>query len=100
MNKKLLFFRLYVLVVAMMSALSLHAQEAYANYTPSDSTLTFYYDNQRSSRTGTTYDMNTGSHQPGWYILRIQKSHGWCSTLPLPMRGPLQPTIGFVVCLN
>ncbi len=41
--------------------------EAYANYTPSNTTLTFYYDNQRSSRTGTTYDLNTGSNDPGWY---------------------------------
>ena len=41
--------------------------EAYACYTPSNTTLTFYYDNQRSSRTGTTYDLNTGNDSPGWY---------------------------------
>ena len=41
--------------------------QAYACYTPSNTTLTFYYDNLRSSRTGTTYDLNTGSNQPGWY---------------------------------
>ena len=41
--------------------------EAYANYTPSNTTLTFYYDNQRSSRTGTTYDLNPASTNPGWY---------------------------------
>ena len=40
--------------------------EAYACYTPSNTTLTFYYDNQRSSRTGTTYDLNTGDNDPGW----------------------------------
>ena len=40
--------------------------EAYACYTPSNTTLTFYYDNKRSSREGTTYDLNTGSTQPGW----------------------------------
>ena len=40
--------------------------EAYANYTPSNTTLTFYYDNQRSSRTGTTYDLNEGSNITGW----------------------------------
>ena len=38
----------------------------YACYTPSNTTLTFYYDNQRSSRTGTTYDLNTGSNDTGW----------------------------------
>ena len=42
-------------------------KEAYACYTPSNTTLTFYYDNQRSSRTGTTYDLNTGDGDPGWY---------------------------------
>ena len=36
-----------------------YAPEAYACYTPSNTTLTFYYDNQRSSRAGTTYDLNT-----------------------------------------
>ena len=41
--------------------------EAYACFTPSDSTLTFYYDTQRNSRPGTTYDLNTGSNEPGWY---------------------------------
>ena len=40
--------------------------EAYACYTPSNTTLTFYYDTQRSSRTGTTYDLNTGAHDTGW----------------------------------
>ena len=65
MSKKLL-FKLAVLVAAMMCALGATAAEAYANYTPSNTTLTFYYDNYRSSRTGTTYDLNTGTNNPGW----------------------------------
>ena len=40
--------------------------EAYACYTPSNTTLTFYYDSQRSSRTGTTYDLNTDDNDPDW----------------------------------
>ena len=40
--------------------------EAYACYTSSNTTLTFYCDNLRSSRAGTTYDLNTGSNAPGW----------------------------------
>ena len=43
-----------------------NSPEAYACYTPSNTTLTFYYDNLRSSRTGTTYDLNTGYNTPGW----------------------------------
>ncbi len=65
--KKALLFRLAVLVAAMMCALGAAAAEAYACYTSSNTTLTFYYDNQRSSRTGTTYDLNTGNYSPGWY---------------------------------
>ena len=67
MSNKLL-FRLFALVAAMMCALGMQAAvEAYANYTPSNTTLTFYYDNQRSTRTGKTYDLNTGISNPGWY---------------------------------
>ena len=65
--KKALLFRLAVLVAGMMCALGAAAAEAYANYTPSNTTLTFYYDNYRSSRTGWTYDLNTGNYSPGWY---------------------------------
>ena len=60
MNKKLL-FRLVALVTAMMCALGMQAAEAYACYTPENTTLTFFYDNLRSTRTGTTYNLNTGS---------------------------------------
>ena len=65
MSKKLL-FRLFALVAAMMCALGASAAEAYANYTPSNTTLTFYYDNLRSSRAGTTYDLNTAYDEPVW----------------------------------
>ena len=65
MSNKLL-FRLAVLVAAIMCALGIHAQEAYACYTSSNTTLTFYYDSQRSSRPGTTYDLNTGSNYTDW----------------------------------
>ena len=65
--KKLLLIRLFALVAAMMCALGAEAIEAYANYTSSNTTLTFYYDNLRSTRTGTTYDLNTGNNIPDWY---------------------------------
>ena len=42
--------------------------EAYACYTPENTTLTFYYDDQRNSRECTTYDLNTGFINPGWII--------------------------------
>ena len=66
MRKNNLLLHLVVLVTAMMCALGTSAAEAYACYTSANKTLTFYYDNYRSSRTGTTYDLNTGSNDAGW----------------------------------
>ena len=43
------------------------AQEAYAEFTEIDASLTFYYDTHRSSRQGKTYDLNVGSADPAWY---------------------------------
>ncbi len=65
--KKALLFRLVALVAALACALGASAAEAYANYTPDNTTLTFYYDNLRSTRTGTTYDLPTGTNIPDWY---------------------------------
>lgn len=45
--------------------------EAYAVYTD-DGTLTFYYDKQKNSRSGTKYELNTGTNSPGWYTDHCQ----------------------------
>ena len=87
--KKALLFRLAVLVAAMMCAFGAAAAEAYANYTPSTTTLTFYYDNYRSSRSGTTYDLNTLNNSPGWY------TDGTTLTPRLPMPARRPPIFGF-----
>ena len=64
------FFRLAVLVAARMCAQGASAQEAYAcadyNYTSNYATLTFYYDNDRSSRLGATFELNAGYDLPYW----------------------------------
>ncbi len=67
MKKNNLLLRFAVLVTALMCTLGASAQDAYACYTSLNTTLTFYYDNDRSSRTGTTYDLNTGYNYPDWY---------------------------------
>ena len=67
MKKKNFLLRLVVLVTTMMCALGASAAEAYTNYTSEDRTLTFYYDNIRSSRSGTTYDLNKDDHWPVWF---------------------------------
>ena len=69
MNPKTILHRLVVLIATMMCALGANAQEAYACYTPENTTLTFYYDNQRNSRPGTTYNLNMGEEEDtGWDI--------------------------------
>ena len=50
----------------MICTLGINAQEPYAVYTADNTTLTFYYDNNRSSRTGTTYDLNAATIEPAW----------------------------------
>ena len=60
---------LLVLLGTMFGTMKVSAQEAYAYIATSDrTTLYFYYDNNRSSRnsTGTTYNLNTGTTNPGW----------------------------------
>ena len=61
-----LLFRMAVLLTAMMCAFGVSAQETYAVYTSENTALSFYYDNDRNSRTGTTYDLSDGPTDPGW----------------------------------
>ncbi len=61
-------------LILLLSPLTMLAQkEAYAVYTESNTTLTFYYDTQRSSR-GTTYGLNSGNSAPGWMENGIYKN--------------------------
>ena len=66
MKSKTTLHRMFILLITLMSAISANAAEAYACYTPSNATLTFYYDNLRSTRSN-TYNLNTGVRYPGWY---------------------------------
>ena len=67
MNRPRHFLKLLALVACLLCSMSAAAAEAYACYTPENTTLTFYYDNQRSTREGTTYDLNEGAVYPAWY---------------------------------
>ena len=60
---------LLTMLLTLMGALSASAQtvEAYALLSTDGKTLTFYYDNLKSSCQGKTYELNTGSNSPGWY---------------------------------
>ena len=63
--------RMVVMLITLMCAIGANAQEAYACYTSSNKTLTFYYDKQRSSHMDKTYDLNTGTNYPDWYTDKI-----------------------------
>ena len=66
MKKNNLLLSFAVMLASMMCALGAAAAEAYACYTSSNKTLSFYYDNYRSSRSGVTYGLNTGTNNTGW----------------------------------
>ena len=53
-------------LILLLSPLTMLAEEAYAVYTESNTTLTFYYDNLRNTRPGTKYDLNSLNY-PGWW---------------------------------
>ena len=64
--KKIILVKMLALVTCMICSISAAAQEAYACSSEDNKTLTFYYDNQRTSRVGTTYDLNEGYNLPLW----------------------------------
>ena len=52
------------MLLSLLVPFAAMAQEAYAVL--NNGTLTFYYDNSKSSRSGKTYMLNTGTETPGW----------------------------------
>ena len=57
-----------MLLFALFGTLSASAQEAYAVYTEDNTTLTFYYDNQKNQRDGIKFDVNLyDGHYPSYY---------------------------------
>ena len=56
---------LALIILFVVGLQSIKAQEAYAVYTSENETLTFYYDNLRSSR-GSSFSLNAGADYPGW----------------------------------
>ena len=56
-----------LLLALMMGVVNIaKAAVAYAVYTPTNNTLTFYYDDQRYSHSGSTYSLNSSNVSPGW----------------------------------
>ena len=66
MYKKLLLSNVLALLACLMCSMSATAQEAYACFTSADSTMTFYFDDLRSTREGATYDAYSNGSIPRW----------------------------------
>ena len=64
--KRFIQLKAFAMLACLMCSMNAIAKEAYAEYNSENNTLTFFYDDQRSSRTGITYDLNTGNDQPDW----------------------------------
>ena len=82
----------FALMACLLCPLSVVAAEAYACYTSSNTTLTFYYDNYRSSRSGTTFDLNSTDVSPGWLtvcnsITGVVFNSSFSSARPVSMYG-------------
>ena len=61
--KNLFLCKAIAFIACLMCSIGAVAQEAYAVFTEADSTLTFFYDELRTTRTGTTYDIDNNL---GW----------------------------------
>lgn len=60
--KKVLF-----LFVMLANIVGMRAQEAYAVLSEDGKTFSFYYDNNKDSKGGTTYELKHGSENPVWH---------------------------------
>lgn len=60
-------------ILSCLCTLLSFAQEAYVVLSEDNTTLTFYYDDARDSRTETTFDLNTGQSYPEWNLQDIKK---------------------------
>ena len=63
---KTLQFTFLVVLLSTAGSVLMAAQEPYAMFTEADSTLTFYYDTQRATRSGIPYVMPTKWNDPAW----------------------------------
>ncbi len=55
-------------LVALLGSITASAQEAYVIKSTDNTTLTFYYDDLKSTRVGTPYELNGTGSDPAWYL--------------------------------
>lgn len=62
------------MMLLILGITGVKAQQAYAWLTSDKASLYFCYDNNRSDRSGTTYNLNTGTNTPDWLTADNQRS--------------------------
>ena len=67
--------RCLMLMLLMSVSIAASAQEAYSVFTEGDSTLTFFYDELRSTRTGTSYLLSVQDSVPDWHENHEKVTH-------------------------
>ncbi len=69
------FFTRLLISILFLCAISIPAmaQEAYAVASPDNTTLTFYYDNEKASREGTAYELNIGADTQGGLNMSLSR---------------------------
>ena len=60
--------RSLMVLVALLGSITASAQEAYVIKSTDNTTLTFYYDDLKSTRVGTPYELNGTGSDPAWYL--------------------------------
>lgn len=66
MKKEMKKHLLSIILITLFSNLNAVAQEAYVVFTRTNGTLTFYYDEEKSYRWGSIYELNSGEGTPIW----------------------------------
>ena len=94
--------RLVVFLVLLASVLSIKAAEMYVEVSPDGSTITFYYDDLKSSREGTVYEIDENSEsEKNWLHFLFYNEEEVMNittavTVPLQMPVRQVPKDGFV----
>ncbi len=79
---------LIMVLAAIATGTRLMAQEAYAVYTSSDNTLTFYYDSDKNGKDGVVYDLNMDGFTPEWindkrHIVKVKFHTSFAAARPI-----------------
>ena len=101
-----IFFALICLLLATRLSAQAQTRKAYVSQSEDKTTLTFYYDALRSTRTGTTWgieetkkegDIPVPAWAETWDVADYHHHRAWCSMLRSETSVPPPPRSGFII---